>query len=81
MMMIRRTATFKRNYKVLKKKHYDMTKINTVIELLLRQEKKILVRKYNNHALNGNLQSFREMHVGKNWLLVYRIDNHVLELE
>lgn len=55
-MEIKRTATFKRNYKAMKKKHYDMDKMDKVIKILCSQEKEILVHEYKDHALSGNLQ-------------------------
>lgn len=29
---------------------------------------------YNDHALTGDMQSFRELHIGGDYLLVYRVD-------
>lgn len=79
-MKIRRTPTFKRNYKSLKKKHYDMQKLETVLELLLQQQTEVLYRKYKDHALKGNKQGLRELHIEKDWLLIYEIKNEILEL-
>nr|WP_143351432.1 type II toxin-antitoxin system YafQ family toxin [Enterococcus hirae] len=44
-MKIKRTPTFKRNYKSLKKKHYDMQKLENVLELLVQQRTDILYQK------------------------------------
>jgi len=79
-MKIKRTPTFKRNYKSLKKKHYDMQKLEMVLELLVQQRTDILYQKYRDHALKGNKQGLRELHIEKDWLLVYEIKNDVLEL-
>lgn len=79
-MKIKRTPTFKRNYKQLKKKHYDMQKLETVLRLLVQQQTEVLRRKYKDHALQGNKQGLRELHIEKDWLLVYEIRNDVLEL-
>lgn len=79
-MKINYTPTFTRNYKSLKKKHYDMKKLSRVIDLLLNQEQEELVRKYKDHALKGNRKTDRELHIESDWLLVYRIEHDILEL-
>ncbi|MHC5216662.1 type II toxin-antitoxin system YafQ family toxin [Enterococcus sp. LJL128] len=79
-MKIRTVPTFERNYKALKKKHYDMTKFEVVLDLLLSQDTEQLVHKYGDHALKGNKKGLRELHIESDWLLVYRIDNGCLEL-
>ncbi|MEW4403867.1 type II toxin-antitoxin system YafQ family toxin [Enterococcus sp. AN402] len=79
-MKIKRTPTFKRNYKFLKKKHYDMQKLEIVLELLVQQQTDILYQRYKDHALKGNKQGLRELHIEKDWLLVYEIKNEILEL-
>ncbi|MGG5318513.1 type II toxin-antitoxin system YafQ family toxin [Enterococcus sp. AZ072] len=79
-MEIRVAPPFERNYKALKKKHYDMNKIDEVLGLLIDQEINILRQKYKDHALKGNRKGLRELHIESDWLLVYRIDNDHLEL-
>lgn len=79
-MKIRTAPTFERNYKALKKKHYDMDKFEVVLDLLLNQDTEQLVHKYRDHALRGNKKGLRELHIENDWLLVYRIDNGCLEL-
>lgn len=79
-MKINYTPTFTRNYKALKKKKFDMSKLATVIDLLVNQEKELLIRKYRDHALKGDRKGDRELHIERDWLLVYRINNNELEL-
>lgn len=79
-MEIRVAPPFERNYKALKKKHYDMSKIDEVLGLLIDRKTSILRQKYKDHALKGNKQGLRELHIENDWLLVYRIDNDRLEL-
>lgn len=79
-MKINYTPTFMRNYKALKKKHFDMKKLSTVIDLLTNQEQDELTRKYKDHALKGNRKNDRELHITSDWLLVYRIEHDMLEL-
>ncbi|MBL1228490.1 type II toxin-antitoxin system YafQ family toxin [Enterococcus sp. BWB1-3] len=70
-MKIRTAPTFERNYKALKKKHYDMDKFEVVLDLLFSQDTEQLVCIYKDHALKGNKQGLRELHIEKDWLLVY----------
>ncbi|EOH91715.1 hypothetical protein I588_01131 [Enterococcus pallens ATCC BAA-351] len=53
-MKIRETPIFKRDFKRIKKKHYDMTKLKTAVNLIVSQDKQLLVRKYKDHSLVGN---------------------------
>lgn len=72
------TNAFKKSYKLMKKRGYDIKKLDTVIDIL-RQGKK-LEKKYRDHALTGNLSGFRECHIKPDWLLIYLIDGSVLTL-
>ena len=79
-MKIERTATFKRNYKSLKKKNYDMKKFEAVLNHLINRDKTTLTSKYKDYSLSGNLKNFRELHIERDWLLVYQIKNDELVL-
>lgn len=79
-MRINRTATFKRNYKYLAKKHYDMSKLRDVIQLILADDQAELKRKYRDHGLTGNHKGKRELHIEGDWLLIYMIENNRLDL-
>jgi len=48
---IRFTKTFDRQYKRLRKKHFDMTKIDDAIDLILSEDKTKLIRKLDWHFL------------------------------
>ena len=76
--IVRRTAKFKKDYKRMIRRGYDISKLNTVIELLA--ENGNLPEKYLDHALKGEWLGFRECHVEPDWLLVYKIENDVLVL-
>lgn len=88
-MIINRTSEFKRNYKYLKRKHYDMNKLKHVIELLVSGQTEELTRKHKDHKLAGKYRHLRSLHVdcqyNDNWVLIYQIRNdeiylHVLDL-
>lgn len=57
-----------------------MSKLEAVLELLLQRDIETLVNQYKDHQLSGKLKEFRELHIESDWLLIYRMDNSVLEL-
>ena len=72
------TNTFKKSYKLMKKRGLDISLLDKVIDEL-RQGKK-LEAKYCDHALQGKFKGFRECHIQPDWLLVYLIENDILTL-
>lgn len=67
------TGSFKRDYKNLKKKHADLSSLRNVFQALLENDRKFLNTRYKDHALVGQWSGFRELHVCKDVLLVYRV--------
>ena len=84
MAKINFTPQFKRDYKKLKRKHYDTNKLKHVINLLVEEKFEILAQKYDDHQLKGSFKSMRALHVehnkAGNWVLVYKIHKGQLEL-
>lgn len=78
MYQVKFTTTFKRSYKLMKKRGLDLSALDEVVDLL-RQGKQ-LDEKYRDHSLSGNLAGFRECHIKPDWLLIYLIENDVLTL-
>ena len=78
MYEVKFTAAFKKSYRQMKKRGYDISLLDEVIDQL-RQGKK-LDEKYRDHGLTGNWSGFRECHVKPDWLLVYLIENDILTL-
>ncbi len=72
------TGQFRKDYKRIKKRGYDLKKLHAVIDRLLREEP--LEERYRDHALIGGYMGFRECHVLPDWLLVYSIDEGHLVL-
>ena len=69
---------FLRDVKRLKQKHYNMGLLIEVQSVLRRNDQPLLVSRYRDHQLKGNLRGFRELHIQGDWLLVYRVeDEHV----
>ena len=78
MYRVKFTATYKRSYKLMKKRGLDLTALDEVVDLL-RQGRQ-LDEKYRDHGLSGNFAGFRECHIKPDWLLVYLIENDILTL-
>lgn len=72
------TTAFKKSYKLMKKRGYDINLINSVINEL--RQGKTLSKKYRNHQLSGNFSGYYECHIKPDWLLIYYINNNVLTL-
>ena len=71
-----RTTSFKKQYKKLSSN--DKVLLKEIIILLA--ENKILDEKYKDHKLTGDFKDLRECHVKPDLLLVYKINNDILEL-
>lgn len=78
MLKIKYHSKFKKDIKIIKKRNYDLLKLQKVIEILA--EEKTLPAKYKDHSLTGIYQDFRECHILPDWLLIYRIDKDILTL-
>lgn len=75
-----RTPHFKRDYKALQKKHYDMRLFEQTLRTLVAQDNDLLRGRYRDHALKGEWAGYRELHISGDWLLVYRINEGRLQL-
>lgn len=64
------TNQMKRDLKLMKKRGKDMSKLQTVLDLLLSGED--LPVKYKDHQLKGEMKDFRECHIEPDWLLIYQ---------
>lgn len=71
-----RTASFKKGFKKLSTKQQD--DVLLVIEKLANAE--VLEPKYKDHQLIGNYKKCRECHIKPDLLLIYRINENILEL-
>ncbi len=71
-----RTSSFKKDYKKLF--NNDKAILKKVVTILANGE--ILDKEYKDHKLIGNYLGCRECHLKPNLLLIYKIDNNILEL-
>ena len=56
----------------------DVTKLDTVIELLCNEES--LPEQYRDHPLHGKYKGYRDCHIEGDWVLVYKADRDQLFL-
>lgn len=71
MLTIKYQTAFKRDYKRIKKRGYDVTKLAEVVDLLASGQE--LPAKYKDHPLIGDYEGCRECHITPDWLLVYEV--------
>ena len=78
MLTIRYETTFKKDFKRIVKRGYDISLLEKTIETLACERP--LPATYKDHALSGNYSDFRECHIAPDWLLIYRINDSELIL-
>ena len=80
MLEIRYINSFKKDYRLAKKRGYDMSKLAEVIMMIASGE--TLPERFRDHQLKGKeFNGCRECHIEPDWLLIYRIANDRLILE
>ncbi|MCL2053054.1 MAG: type II toxin-antitoxin system YafQ family toxin [Oscillospiraceae bacterium] len=65
------TSQYRRDERLMRKQGKDMAKLDVILELLINGSK--LPKELRDHALSGNMANSRELHIGSDWLLVYRL--------
>ena len=78
MLTLKTTTQFRKDYKLMKKRGYNMDLLEDVLDTLLQEMP--LAQKHRDHALTGNYVGFRECHILPDWLLVYQTDGRTLLL-
>ena len=78
MLRVRYSTKFKKDYKTIAKRGYDVRLMEEVIQLLL--EEKSLSPKYRDHVLIGDYAGQRECHITPDWLLIYKVEKEILYL-
>lgn len=76
---VRHTAAFKRDYKLVLKRHLPVAKLHEIVEKLRNGE--ALPPANRDHALSGRGANHRECHIAPDWLLIYHIHDDILVLE
>ena len=71
MLTIRFSTKFKKDYKLVKKRGYDIMLLAEVLDMLCSGQP--LPSKYREHNLTGNYEGCRECHITPDWLLIYEL--------
>ena len=72
------TAQFKRDLKLCNRRHYDISKLQKVLGLLMAGQ--ALPTQLRDHPLVGNWIPKRECHIAPDWLLVYETNETEVRL-
>lgn len=72
MLSLKTTSKFRKDYKRIKRRGYQLILLEEVIQTLL--EGASLDPKHLDHPLTGNYTGFRECHIEPDWLLIYKIE-------
>ena len=78
MLTIKYHTMFKKYFKRIKKRGYDISRLEKIVELLANEVP--LPEQFKDHNLSGNYNSFRECHIAPDWLLIYQVNNNELVL-
>ena len=71
-------AKFRRDVKLAQRRGKDMSKLRTLILLLI--DGNPLPLRYKDHALSGDWEHHRDCHIETDWLLLYKINGDDLYL-
>ncbi|MDO9347771.1 MAG: type II toxin-antitoxin system YafQ family toxin [Anaerolineales bacterium] len=78
MLTPRYAASFKKDYKRLQKRGYDMEKLRRVMKCLISGEP--LEERLKDHPLRGKYAGARDCHIEPDWVLIYAIVDDELRL-
>ena len=78
MFILRYSTAFKKDYKRLQKRGYEMAKLRQVLERLASGETQ--EERHQDHPLRGKLAGARDCHVEPDWVLIYAIVEGELRL-
>lgn len=78
MLTIKYHTLFKKDFKKIKKRGYDISRLEKIIELLANEVP--LPEQFKDHNLSGNYNGFRECNIAPDWLLIYQVNNNELVL-
>lgn len=78
MLKVRYHNKFKKDFKTIQKRGYDITELTRVVEFLCNEVP--LPAKYKDHILKGEYAGFHECHIKPDWLLIYDISEDTITL-
>lgn len=74
-----RSGRFKKDYRLMKRRGKDMSKIQQIMKVLADEEP--LEPRHRDHNLVGNYVGCRECHVEPDWLLIYTVGDDWIRFE
>ena len=78
MLTIKYHTLFKKDFKRIKKRGYDISRLEKIVGLLANEVP--LPEQFKDHNLSGNYNGFRECHIAPDWVLIYQVNNNELVL-
>ena len=78
MLKLQISTKFRKDYKRIKKRGYNLSLLQDILDKLCAKEP--LEPKHRDHAPSGSYKGFRECHIQPDWLLIYAIDDDRLIL-
>ena len=78
MSILKPSARFKKDYKLCKKRGYDMAKLQTVLAILASDSP--IPPEYHDHPLKNNWLNHRDLHIEPDWLLIYKREEEAIIL-
>lgn len=72
------TSKFKKDYKTVQKRKYNLELLREVTILLIQNGE--LPQKYKPHKLSGKYTDCWECHIKPDWLLIWTVDNEKSEI-
>jgi mRNA interferase YafQ len=72
MLNVEYTTQFKRDLKLMKRRHKNLAALFDLMKLI--EHEKELPKKNGDHALSGNWNHHRELHIEPDWLLIYKLE-------
>ena len=71
---ISKTVRFKKDFKLIVKRNYNLTKFETLLNLLISGEE--LPTKCKEHLLINNFKGHFDCHIEPDWLLIFKRDDN-----
>ena len=78
MLKIRYSSMFKKDFKSITKRGYDINLFKQILDVLINE--KPLSEKLLDHSLSGEYGGHRECHITPDWLLIYKIEKDIMTL-
>ena len=79
MKAIFQTSQVKKDFKRIKKRGKDLSKLKEVVSVIAKSE--VLEERHRDHSLSGKWSGSRDCHIEPDWILIYRVDDENLFLE